>query len=107
MKQPVNTAQDFVITPLGTLARTDPAIAAPLAAYQAAPARQQMKWANAYATAVAKVTFVNGSPAVPAANDGPFPALMASELTLARSGAPDTDLGHERTAPDPIHTRTA
>ena len=36
--------------------------------------------------------FVNGNPVVPAANDGPVPALMASELTLARSGALDTDL---------------
>ena len=38
------------------------------------------------------VKFVNGSPVVPAANDGPVPALMAGELTLARSGALDTDL---------------
>ncbi len=36
--------------------------------------------------------FANGSPVVPAANDGPVPALMAGELTLARSGALDTDL---------------
>ena len=36
--------------------------------------------------------FVNGSPVVPAAADGPVPALMAGELTLARSGALDTDL---------------
>jgi hypothetical protein len=41
---------------------------------------------------VAKVKFVNGSPVVPAAGDGPVPALMAGELTLARSGALDTDL---------------
>ena len=39
-----------------------------------------------------KVKFVNGSPVVPAASDGPVPALMAGELTLARSGALDTDL---------------
>jgi hypothetical protein len=38
------------------------------------------------------VTFVHGSPVVPAANDGPVPALLAGELTLARSGALDTDL---------------
>jgi hypothetical protein len=42
--------------------------------------------------AVAKVKFVNGGPVVPAAGDGPVPALMAGELTLARSGALDTDL---------------
>jgi hypothetical protein len=90
--QPVNAAQDFVITPLVTLARTDPAIAAPLAAYQGAPAAQQARWASAYATAVAKVKFVNGSPVVPAASAGTGPSLLAGELTLARSGALDADL---------------
>jgi hypothetical protein len=90
--QPVNAAQDFVIGPLSTLATADPAIAAPLAAYKAASADQQVKWATAYGNAVTKVKFVNGSPVVPAANDGPVPALMASELTLARSGVLDTDL---------------
>jgi hypothetical protein len=90
--QPVNAAQDFVIGPLTTLARTDPAAAAPLATYQAASAAQQLKWANAYATAETKVKFVNGNPVVPAAADGPVPAMMADELTLARSGALDADL---------------
>ena len=90
--QPVDAAQNFVIGPLSALAPTDPAIAAALATYRAVPAAQQLKWANAYATAVAKVKFVNGVPVVPAASDGPVPALMAGELTLASSGALDTDL---------------
>src|SRR3984885_980186 len=90
--QPVNAAQDFVIGPLTQLASTDPGVAAPLATYTAAPAAQQLKWANAYGNAVTKVKFVNGSPVVPAAGDGPVPALMAAELTLARSGALDTHL---------------
>ena len=90
--QPVDTAQDFVLGPLASLAAADPAIAAPLATYRAASPAQQQKWASAYDTAVAKVKFVNGSPVVPAAGDGPVPALMADELTLARSGALDTNL---------------
>jgi hypothetical protein len=90
--QPINAAQDFVIGPLSTLARTDPAVAAPLATYQAASAAQQLKWANAYANVETKVKFVNGNPVVPAAADGPVPAMMADELTLARSGALDADL---------------
>ena len=90
--QPVDTAQDFVLGPLATLAAADPAIAAPLATYNGASPAQQLKWASAYDTAVAKVTFAGGSPVVPAASDGPVPALMAGELTLARSGALDTDL---------------
>ena len=90
--QPVNAAQDFVVGPLTTLAQTDPSVAAPLAVYKAAPAALQLKWANNYATAETKVRFVAGSPVVPKANDGPVPAMMAAELTLARSGALDTDL---------------
>jgi Cytochrome b(N-terminal)/b6/petB len=90
--QPVNAAQDFVIAPLTVLSRTDPAAATPLAAYKAATPAQQLKWANAYATAEAKVKFVNGSPVVPKAADGPVPAMMADELILARSGALDADL---------------
>jgi hypothetical protein len=90
--QPVDAAQDFVLGPLATLARTDPAVAAPLATYRAAAPAQQLKWANAYATAETKVRFVNGNPVVPKAGDGPVPAMMADELTLARSGALDADL---------------
>src|ERR1022692_1284932 len=90
--QPVNAAQDFVIGPQSALASSDPAIAGPLAAYRSAPPAQQLKWVNAYATAVQKVKFASGAPVVPAAGDGPVPALLANELPLARSGALDTDL---------------
>ena len=41
---------------------------------------------------MAKVKFANGSPVVPAAGDGPVPALTAGELALARGGALDTGL---------------
>ena len=51
-----------------------------------------MAWANAYLKAVAHVKFASGTPIVPAANDGPVPTLLASELTMARSGALDADL---------------
>ncbi len=90
--QPINAGQDFVLGPLARLAPTDPALTAALASYRAAPAAQQLKWANAYATAAAKVTFPGGSPSVPAAADGPVPAMMTAEFTLARSGALDADL---------------
>jgi hypothetical protein len=90
--QPVNSAQDFVLTPLSALAATNRPLAAVLAIYRAAPAAQQLKWANAYANAVTKVKFVNGIPVVPPAADGPVPIMLASELTLGRSGGLDTDL---------------
>ncbi|MEP7023431.1 MAG: cytochrome b N-terminal domain-containing protein, partial [Actinomycetota bacterium] len=90
--QPINAAQDFVLSPLNKLSATDPALARALATYRAAPAAQQLAWANAYAAKVTKVTFANGQPSVPATNDGPVPVMMATELTLARSGALDADL---------------
>src|ERR1700733_11134603 len=77
VREPVNAAEAFVLASLTALSPTTPAIAAPLAAYKAAPAAQQLKWANAYATAVTKVKFAGGKPVVPAAADGPVPALMA------------------------------
>ena len=90
--QPVNAAQDFVLAPLATATRGNPALTAALATYRAAPAAQQLKWANAYATAVTKVKFANGIPVLPAAADGPVPVMLANELTMARSGALDASM---------------
>jgi hypothetical protein len=90
--QPVNSAQDFVIGPLTTFSPTNPALATALRVYRAASPAQQLKWANAYANAVTKVKFVGGNPVVPPATDGPVPAMLSNELTLARTGALDTDL---------------
>jgi hypothetical protein len=92
VRQPLHPAQDFVLHPLSTIASTTPAVAAALATYRAAPTAQQLKWANAYAGAVTKVKFAGGAPVVPAAADGPVPVLLASELTMARSGALDASL---------------
>jgi hypothetical protein len=94
--QPLNAGQAFVINPLSRLAPTDPPLAAALARYRAAPAGQRKAWAAAYAKAVTRVRFSHGAPVVPAAADGPVPVMMASELTMARSGALDTDLLAER-----------
>jgi hypothetical protein len=94
--QPLVAAQAFVISPLARQARTDPPLAAALARYQAAPRGQQLKWAAAYGTAVTKVRFSGGAPVVPPANDGPVPAMMAAELTMARSGGLDADLLAQR-----------
>ena len=82
-----------MLSPLSKLAPTDPALATALTTYNAASAAQQLKWATNYGNAVTKVTFSSdGTPVVPKANDGPVPVMLASELTLARSGAIDADL---------------
>jgi hypothetical protein len=91
--QPItDTAQTFVLSPLSKAAATDPALTSALATYNAASPAQQLKWATNYGNAVTKVTFSNGTPVVPSANDGPVPVMLATELTLARSGAIDADL---------------
>jgi hypothetical protein len=96
VRQPIDTAQTFVLAPLAKTASTDPQLAAALSTYNAASAAQQDKWAANYGTAVQKVTFASGAPVVPAANDGPVPVMLATELTLARSGALDGDLSAQQ-----------
>ena len=97
VRQPIDAARAFVLSPLGKLAPTDPALASALKRYDSASTATQNAWNTAYAKAVTKVRFVNGVAVTPSAPDGPIPALMASELTLARSGALDTDLIADRT----------
>jgi Cytochrome b(N-terminal)/b6/petB len=94
--QPVDAASTFVLQPLAKLSGTDPAVKAALTTYTSAPAAQQLAWANAYANAVTKVKFVNGVPVVPPAKDGPVPAMLAAELSMARGGGVDTDLLAQR-----------
>ena len=96
VRQPIDAAQDFVITPLTQAAALNPAVKAALAVYNAASPTQQNTWATNYLKAVAKVKFVNGVPVVPSANDGPVPAMLAAELALAQSGSIDTDLLAQR-----------
>lgn len=92
VQQPIDPAQSFVLSPLSKVSPTDPVLAAALTTYRSASSGQQTSWDKAYLKAVDKVTFSNGLPSVPIANDGPVPVLVATELTLARSGALDADL---------------
>jgi len=96
VRQPIDSAQTFVLQPLAVAAANDPAVKAALATYNAAPADLQNKWATNYADGVTKVKFVNGVPVVPPGVYGPVPAMLATELSLARSGAIDTDLLAQR-----------
>ena len=92
VRQPIDAAQTFVLGPLSKVAPTDPTLAAALDRYQGASSSTQAAWNTAYAKAVSHVTFHNGIPDVPAAHDGPIPTMLATEITLARSGAIDADL---------------
>jgi hypothetical protein len=92
IRQPIDAAQTFVLAPLSKLAPTDPTLGAAVARYHGASASTRNAWDAAYLKAVTHVDFDHGTPVVPAADDGPVPAMVAAELTLARSGALDADL---------------
>ena len=92
VRQPIDAAQTFVLTPLEKIAPTNATLAAQLDRYRAASPATQAAWNKAYAQAVTKVTFQGGTAVVPRAADGPIPGMIATELTLARSGALDADL---------------
>jgi cell wall-associated NlpC family hydrolase len=92
VRNPINAARTFVLSPLEKVAPTNPTLSAALDRYNNASSATQTSWNNAYAKAVTKVSFRNGVAVVPAAADGPIPKLVGTELTLARSGALDADL---------------
>jgi len=92
VRQPIDAARTFVLSPLTKLASTDPPLSAALAQYISAGSAQQGSWNDAYGKALEKVTFQGGNPVLPPGSYGPLPAMLNTELTLARSGALDADL---------------
>jgi hypothetical protein len=81
---PINTAADFVTTPLRKL-HSDTAA---LATWGAATATQKATWAGNYSTALTKAP--GGNPEkVKSGSYGPVPALTAGLLAEAKSGALD------------------
>jgi hypothetical protein len=92
IRRRIDAAHTFVIGPLEKLAPGNTRLAGALRRYEAAGRDQQSKWDAAYIKALDKVTFSGPTPVVPAGDDGPVPVLVASELTLGRSGALDADL---------------
>jgi hypothetical protein len=92
VREPIDPAQSFVLSPLSKVAPTDPALARALASFDAARPAARRAWERAYLAVLPRVRFVGGTPVLPRANDGPVPIMLATELTLARSGALDADL---------------
>ena len=86
---PIDTAQDFVLRPLGFAAVGNPSLTAALQTYGAASADQQQTWLTNYSTALADATVVNDQVTVASGEYGPVPDLMTGLLGLARTGALD------------------
>jgi hypothetical protein len=86
VREPVDTAEGFVLGPLSTVA--DPALAAAVTAYRTASDDQRSAWTSAYSDALSKAP--DGDPAQVAKGDyGPVPTLAAGLLTLAKNGGLD------------------
>ena len=90
VSHPIDTAQDFVLTPLATIP-FDPALRKATAAYQAASAKTQTAWTTGYTNALAKATVSPGGVLV-SGSFGPVPTMMNALLGLAQSGGLDGDL---------------
>ncbi|MBN9611149.1 MAG: hypothetical protein BGO26_13615 [Actinobacteria bacterium 69-20] len=88
---PVDSANDLVISPLRQAAAGDQTLTTALATWTSAPAAQQASWAGDYSDALAEAP--DSDPAkVAAGSYGPVPQLAASYLSLARTGALQSEL---------------
>jgi hypothetical protein len=86
---PIDTAQAFVLGPLGSVPQSA-AVATALSRYNAASAHQQAAWSGAYFDALTKA---DGDPAKVTTGDyGPVPALLTQLLAQARTGSLDGTL---------------
>jgi len=87
IREPINTANDFVLTPLSSVPNNAELVNA-ISTFRAASPDQQAKWTAAYSDALTKVT--GSDPTAVAPGDyGPVPTLAAAELALAQSGGLD------------------
>jgi hypothetical protein len=89
VSHPINTAQDFVLAPLRSIAGS-PALQSAVSAYERAPGNTQTTWTSAYEKALGNASAnPDGSIKVKPGNYGPLPTMMSSLLTFAESGGLD------------------
>lgn len=87
VRQPVDTANDFVVNPLRTLTN-DPALTSALRAWATAPVFTRHAWATAYDQALAAAPD-NDPRRVKPGDYGPVPLMLNRLLGMARSGGLD------------------
>lgn len=86
VSHPIDTVNDFVISPLATQ-NNSPEVKQALATWNSAPQATQTSWASTYDAALTKSNGVAAK--VSAANYGPVPVLAQALLEMAQSGALD------------------
>ena len=87
---PIDTAQVYVLGPLGTVKSAE--VTAAVHTFSAASASQQSAWEDAYAAALGNADGsldADGHLKVAAGDYGPLPIMFGAVLDLARSGALD------------------
>lgn len=83
---PVDTVNDFVITPLTTVVNSG-SVADALKQWQSSDSKTQAAWATNYDNALTKVN--QDATKVPAGNYGPVPQLATGLLSMAQAGSLD------------------
>jgi len=83
---PVDSVNDFVITPLTTVVNTGP-VANALKQWQSSDSKTQSTWATNYDNALTKVN--QDATKVPVGNYGPVPLLAQGLLSMAQAGSLD------------------
>jgi hypothetical protein len=89
VRQPVDSANDFVINPLKLASVGDAQLATALTAFQAASDAQKTAWLTAYTKALGDAKVQDGKVTVASGDYGAVPVLMDRLLTVARSGGLD------------------
>jgi hypothetical protein len=87
--QPVNPADEFVLTPLRLASASDADTRDALSTYEAATAEQHAIWTDAYTTALGNAQVSDGAVTVEQGDYGPVQPMMNSLLQLAQNGALD------------------
>ncbi len=85
----LDTAQDFVLGPLGAAAVGNAALTSALATYTSADDATRQGWLTTYTDALGAATVQDDEVGVAAGDYGPVPVLMANLLGVARTGGLD------------------
>lgn len=88
VRQRIDAAEDLVVRPLRTQTGSDPALAAALLRWDAAPRARRVAWATAYLAALPRAAYTGGTVTLAERLAmGPVPVMMRAWLRAGRAGA--------------------